>query len=297
MVYSYAAYGLGIRSEILLKGLPDLNNIKIDVEIRLGKVDPFSIDALEIGENYRANLNEVCLSFENIGNFLVRRGCEIIIDPALDADKRLLQFHLFTSVMSSLFVQRGSLVLHCSGVVMDGEAILFLGESGSGKSTIASAFYANGNGLITDDIIFIDFNKSHPKVSGTPILKLFPESIYAMGMSYDPKSLFAFSPEEEKRCIYAKSIYSWRLLPLGRIYFLMDDSANSIEHVDPQEAFVGLVRSTVGPKPLLKKLGISHINQYACLVNQVEFRRMRISRNIENLPDIVRMVETDIIHK
>ena len=53
--------------------------------------------------------------------------------------------------------QRGHLILHAAAVALQqGQAIAFVGASGTGKSTLASSFYQNGAHLITDDCLLLE---------------------------------------------------------------------------------------------------------------------------------------------
>jgi len=46
-------------------------------------------------------------------------------------------------------------LLHASGVVVEGEALLFVGEADAGKSTIAQLFHEKGHPLLADDNVLI----------------------------------------------------------------------------------------------------------------------------------------------
>ena len=51
---------------------------------------------------------------------------------------------------------RTGLVLHASAVESDGQAVLFLGRSGAGKSTAAALAAQAGASLLADDVIFVE---------------------------------------------------------------------------------------------------------------------------------------------
>ena len=46
--------------------------------------------------------------------------------------------------------------LHATAVVVDGEAVAFLGDCGYGKSTLGAAFLARGFPLLTDDVLALE---------------------------------------------------------------------------------------------------------------------------------------------
>lgn len=73
-------------------------------------------------------------------------------------------------------------VLHCSSVIIGKKAICFLGESGRGKSTIASGFVQAGFPLLADDCLEITVQSSGT-ISATANytgLRLLPDSIQAI---------------------------------------------------------------------------------------------------------------------
>ena len=45
--------------------------------------------------------------------------------------------------------------LHATVVVVSGEAVAFLGESGYGKSSLAASFLDSGHQLLTDDLLIL----------------------------------------------------------------------------------------------------------------------------------------------
>jgi hypothetical protein len=83
-----------------------------------------------------------------------------IVDPEVpsiaveESGSSLLAELRLLGVPSSLCaVEAGDITLHASGVVIDGEAVLFAAPSMYGKTTIAAAFAANGHRLLGEDTI------------------------------------------------------------------------------------------------------------------------------------------------
>lgn len=59
----------------------------------------------------------------------------------------------FLRVVSAYRVlSKGGLLLHSAGLVVDGRAYLFAGQSGAGKTTLTSKAHAAGAGILSDDI-------------------------------------------------------------------------------------------------------------------------------------------------
>jgi hypothetical protein len=62
-----------------------------------------------------------------------------------------LATYLLGQVLSFALLSRGYEPLHATAVVIDGQAIAFLGDCGHGKSTLGAGLIARGFGLLTDD--------------------------------------------------------------------------------------------------------------------------------------------------
>ncbi len=80
---------------------------------------------------------------ELMGNGAVR----CYYDPKLREEIPLSMSRFFSLAgLSSKLLQRNAVVLHCSYVERDGEAVLFVGQSGAGKSTQAALWEQSGRG-------------------------------------------------------------------------------------------------------------------------------------------------------
>ena len=82
---------------------------------------------------------------------------------------------LLGSIFGTVLIQRDYLVLHGSALAKDDKAILFLGDSGQGKSTIAYSLLEQGWKLLADDLIAIDQNNF--VLPGMPRIKLWNETL------------------------------------------------------------------------------------------------------------------------
>lgn len=83
-------------------------------------------------------------------------------------------------VLPRLISQDGEFVLH-SGAVQSGDgAILLLGASGLGKSTLATSFHRDGWSLIGDDAVIISAGEVPTAEAIYASLRLFPDSIAAL---------------------------------------------------------------------------------------------------------------------
>src|SRR5436305_3118203 len=92
------------------------------------------------------------LSATGVAQVLVSTdGGELLCDP--DPEHPDWTFILSAQALPLAATLAGFEVLHASGVVLDGGAVLFAGDPGAGKSSLAAALVREGAGLLGDDAI------------------------------------------------------------------------------------------------------------------------------------------------
>ncbi len=126
---------------------------RADVKIAAGPVSTeFPRDARYSSE-YLIHGSSVILRIPRIGRFCIDSGRRITVDAQINANHADLIAYLKGSVLAILLHQRQAMPLHASCVARNGQAIAFLGNSATGKSTMAALFAGNGFRLICDDVL------------------------------------------------------------------------------------------------------------------------------------------------
>ncbi len=108
------------------------------------------------------------LRAQGVGRVLVAPdGAELLCDPHPDC--RSWEFILPAQALPLAATLRGREVLHASAVVLGGGAVLFAGEPGAGKSSLAAALVRAGAALLGDDAISLERREgsllAHPAVA------------------------------------------------------------------------------------------------------------------------------------
>jgi len=189
-MFAYTVYGLSIASDIELPELVlapqgvDSSDVS-DTAVHIG-VDPidFSDRAATDAETVAwARPDDVCVRYPGLAAYRVTDGRMIRVFVAEGADASLVRLFLLGPALAVLLHQRKWLVLHASGVSVNGRAAVFVGSKGYGKSTLAAALLARGHRLIADDLVPVDFtDPGHPVVHpGFPQLKLAPATAEHLG--------------------------------------------------------------------------------------------------------------------
>jgi len=295
-VFSYFAYGLGIKSAL---PLPELVSAEAgcDVTIHLQKTyykpeDYVPLEVLDKALYCKITKAEATIFSQNLGVFLVRGGCEIFAIPAPDADQRLIRLYIIGTVMAVLLYQRGLLVLHASVINAAGRAVAILGHSGAGKSSTAAALHMRGHHIIADDVGAINLDKQTPIIfPGFPQIKISPEAATALG--YDLESLHLLHEQEARRGYRITQDFLPAPLPLERIYVLSEDSQFDIAPLRSHEAVMELVRHS-RPTTLIHSGGAAHLLQCANLAKQLTIYRIKRPRSLSWLPELAQLLEEHI---
>ena len=157
--YRYRAYGLNVHSDTPLPfdPLPQPASIGTSeppaVTVCLGSV-PETLPAGP-GRPTRTSLWQArpgaFLMHEGTVHFLVTGGRDVLIEP-LGRDTDDVAAFFIGSPFTALLQQRGLLTLHAAAVATGAGAVLLLGTSGSGKSSLAAALGERGFPLLADDV-------------------------------------------------------------------------------------------------------------------------------------------------
>ena len=101
--------------------------------------------------------NDLRLKINNIASFRVINGKEILWKKEKSSvGFQDIRTFLLGSPFGALLIQKDFLVFHGNALVKNGKAIMFLGHSGVGKSTIAYGLMNSGWKLIADDLVVLN---------------------------------------------------------------------------------------------------------------------------------------------
>lgn len=106
---------------------------------------------------------------------------------------------------------QGAALLHASAVVLRNRAVLFAGDSGSGKSTIAALLQREGYTVLSDDVT--EVSETLTVAAAMPAIRLWPDAVRALfgddaafpdrAPSWDKKVVTVPSPGEERYAVAA----------------------------------------------------------------------------------------------
>lgn len=219
-------------------------------------------------------------------DFVTRRIDLKIIDP-LCSDATL--FHFLSDVLlPAILDHQGELVVHAGAVVVDGAAVLFLGESGRGKSTLTASFLAEGETVLSDDGIIVTGSERGVIAEAVyPGVRLLPDSLSALFDASVPTKEVAHYAT--KRRIAPDWRMSGSKYPVALLIFLSepDDSGLiSLLPVSAAEACMGLVSKSFALNPSDKNRARARIEQAARVANTLPAYALSYPRKMSSLPQV-----------
>lgn len=296
----YRAYGLRIRSNISLplsplRGCTEDAEVDVEVHKAASSLNP---EALLCPHHADLKAQSALLFWQNAGRFEVRQGREITVEPGKGVADHLLCPFLLGAALPVLLLQRGLFVLHASAVALCSpesggaeRAVAFLGNSGQGKSTMATALYQRGHRALADDTIALAVTKSEVPLlyPALPHLKLRAPSVEALGE--EPARLSRWHAGDDSFVLPLSSVHSHEPAPLKCFYVLEESVALEVEQLPLPEALMSLMQHSysIGLLPDSEMGGSFE----ACsqLVQQTPVFKLRRPRNFARLPDVVQLVE------
>jgi len=330
----YLAYGLTLSTSVEIPGLIPLSEAEsrpVDVTITMGCLPPgFPLKSQKAwyASQVKPNQSAPNLRAWQVGNgkyfwLQYREGAEFAIErqgeriwacwqPSLTLEDAAT--YLLGPVLGFTLRLRGVTCLHASAVAISGQAVLFVGRAGAGKSTTAAAFAKLGYPILSDDVAalhaqnrqrdgFADRTVRAFEVQPAyPRLRLWPKSVEALyGHSEYLPRLVPSHPTWDKRYLdLQQEDYRFQAdpLPLGRIYLLAkrsrDPAAPWIEKISMQAGMMALVANTYTNYLLDRATRALEFRALSQLILSISVRQIHPHLNLTFLPQLVREVLSDL---
>lgn len=294
----YTAFGIVFRSELELPELlPARDGERPDVEVVCGAVPDELPGVLKRGVRFQATAETLRLQVDGVATYLVEHGRKITIAREAAASDDDVRVFLLGSAIGALLHQRGDLVLHGSAIDWNGTAVVFLGRSGVGKSTLAAAFRSRAHAVLTDDLCVVRPGPegrmlAHP---GFPQTKLWLDSLEKLDIS--PDGLRRIRHKLEKRAVPLATDFAGQPLPVGKLFVLRacNRPELTLEPVQGPGKFAVLKNQTYRFGFLAAIEGKSgHFQRALRLAQQVPLTAIARPSGVFGLGELVEAIEADL---
>ena len=182
-LHHFMAYGLRMHSPIALPFAPSPSapDQEPDVAIRVGAV-PAALPTPVIKTRvWESAPGAFLINVDGVARYLVTEGRDILVEPhGSDHDVGVF---LTGSVFAALLQQRGVVTLHASAIETRAGAVLFLGSSGAGKSSLLSAMLKRGYAMLADDVtgVLLDPGGRPTALPAFPTVRLWTDALDELG--------------------------------------------------------------------------------------------------------------------
>ena len=231
------------------------------------------------------------LRFPDLADFLVSAdGRRVRCHPVVGVSRQTTAYLYESQVLPLALSRLGKLVLHASAVEVEGGAVVFVGESGRGKSTLAASFATSGHRLLTDDGLVIEAAGAEDRpvylvLPSQPSIRLWDDSQEALLHPGTPTAPPVQYTSKTRFLAGGDIAFCAEPRPLRRVCFLGSGVAPEprIERIEASEALLELVRHSFLLDIQAHDLIASHFDQLSRLVAQRVFFRLDYARRFDEL--------------
>ncbi len=230
------------------------------------------------------------LRFPALADFeLAGEAMEAICVPAPGTEAHTCE-HLFRNQVLPLALStQGKLVIHASAVEVDGGAVAFVAESGTGKSTLAAAFATCGHPFLSDDGLVVEARaEGYSALPSHPSLRLWEDSRRTL---VGPCAATGPGlPFTSKQQILADDAIAFcgQARILRRAYFLGQRRVETVtfERMAPAAATMEWIKYSFLLDPKDAALLAAHFGRVAALAARIPCYRLDYPRQFDRIAEV-----------
>lgn len=229
-------------------------------------------------------------------------GAQFLVDPAtreiaVFQDRAGLSDHtlrhlLLDQVIPRVISSYADLVLHSSSVVHDDGLLVFLGDTGHGKSTLAASLSVRGAPLLGDDALIVACTANPPSGKAVyPSLRLNPDSLGLLENVRHEVALMA--DYSQKQSVHLDdsefALPGAEGLPIKGVFLIAPPSAHGNPAASPvnrKDASMALLQNSFALDPTNKADASRRMIAAARLCNAVPVFSLAYQRDYALLPQV-----------
>ena len=184
------------------------------------------------------------LRFPEFADFVISAdGEQIDCAPWPNVPDETIRHLFLDQILPRILSQREGVVLHGSAVVIGGGGVVFMGESGQGKSTLAVSLSRKGFPMLTDNGLYVTQKDQLLCYPSYPGVRLWSESVSELYQGSSALPFVAhYSDKQRLDATQGALPFAASPVPLRAIYLLVSGPAHQGKDVEiwparGQEAF------------------------------------------------------------
>jgi hypothetical protein len=234
--------------------------------------------------------DDYLVRFPDLADFLISSdGLAVEAAPVPGISKQTVEHLYLNQVLPLALSRQFKLVLHGGAIEIEQFAVVFLGFSGQGKSTLAASFATSGHRFLTDDGLQLVKDEAGYVIQPShPSIRLWDDSRQAV-MPEQAKAAPAVDYTPKARLLADNAVaYCDIPRPLRCVYFLGEGKADQvlIEPVSGRDAMVELVTHSFLLDVDEREMMSHHFGQLAELAAIPMFFRLDYPRQYDMLPAV-----------
>lgn len=299
MIYLYC--GLTITSNIAISDLPCENHDKVEFSFSLESTQQqsngtqWSYHWLSDSEqvlSYRKQNSFYWLRFPKQADFRISANAkEISCYPAPATPEKTIWHLLLDQVLPRCLAHQGKIMIHASAVRLEHGLLLFIGDSGTGKSTLAGNFHQEGQPVVSDDSLWIKEGKNAIKaIPSYGGLRLWEDSLQVLfPEEQNTQSVAHYSTKKRVPIKESDARKSMKGIPILAVIVLSPISGTpvseiTLERLSNREAFIALMKQSFQLDVLDMKRMTRHIRALGRIVPQIPAYRLSMPHDYALLP-------------
>ena len=229
-----------------------------------------------------ANLKKISIFYKDLAYFEIsKNGKKIRVKELFNEDFRALFISKFLNhVIPFSLYQNKKLMIHGSGVSKNGRGVLFIGGSGSGKSSLSASL--KDFKVIAEDSVIANFENKNCYVStGFPLAKLTKEVANILNFKKDES--IQLPGDRLSRSYYPIQNFSTERVLIDKCYILEWGDKFDIKKIEPKKFLANFLFSTYSSIPVnsckvSSEILHRHASQFLSSV-----KTYKLTRNKKNL--------------
>lgn len=261
------------------------------------------------GDGLRISASDGCakflfrLRFERGATFDVLPAERLIVASAHKDNVAQLTIDnlLSDQVEPRVLAYEGELIIHASAIEVDGTSILFVGDSGVGKSTLAASFDQSGTAMLCDDAVIVEWADGQATARALyPSLRLHPDSLAALYPDLQPSAAKAHHGLKRRLTVSAPKVEHDIPLPIVAIFALGPSQTISkirIAPLSPAEVCMALVGNSFSLNPADLRLAADMLRKAGLVAERIPAFALDYPRDYDNLPSVRATILETIVNQ